>query len=214
MSNIERTDLAIITPEATLDGELWLPPGAPGIVLFAHGSGSSRLSPRNRYVAGEIVDGGLGTLLFDLLTAAEERRDRLDASLRFDIGLLSRRLADATLWLRAQAWAASLSLGYFGASTGAAAALAASLECPVNAIVSRGGRPDLAAAALPEVIAPTLLIVGADDPVVLDLNRRAQAQLRCESRLEVVPGATHLFEEPGALEQVASLATGWFRRWL
>ncbi len=214
MNKIERKDLTIATPEATLSGELSLPSVAPGIVLFAHGSGSSRLSPRNRYVANQIVEGGLGTLLFDLLTGAEERRDRLDASLRFDIGLLTRRLADATRWLRTQSWAASLSLGYFGASTGAAAALAASLECPVNAIVSRGGRPDLAAAALPAVRAPTLLIVGSDDPVVLDLNRRARAQIRCESRLEIVPGATHLFEEPGALEQVASLATAWFRRWL
>jgi len=183
-------------------------------VLFAHGSGSSRLSPRNRYVADQIVEGGLGTLLFDLLTATEERRDRLDASLRFDIGLLTRRLVEATRWLRTQSWAASLHLGYFGASTGAAAALAASLECPVRAIVSRGGRPDLAAAALPAVSAPTLLIVGSDDPVVLDLNSRAQAQLRCESRLEIVRGATHLFEEPGALEEVAALATAWFRRWL
>ena len=214
MSDIERTNLAIGTPDATLHGELWLPPGAPGIVLFAHGSGSSRMSPRNRYVAGEIVGGGLGTLLFDLLTPGEERRDRLDASLRFDIGLLTRRLADATRWLREQPAAAARTLGYFGASTGAAAALAASVECEVSAIVSRGGRPDLAGVALPSVSAPTLLIVGSDDPVVIDLNRRAQAQLHCESRLEIVPGATHLFEEPGTLEQVASLATAWFQRWL
>jgi putative phosphoribosyl transferase len=214
MTGMEQKDVTIVTPGATLSGDLRLPVAAPGVVLFAHGSGSSRLSPRNRYVASQIVAGGLGTLLFDLLTAAEERRDRLDASLRFDIGLLTRRLADATRWLRAQPWAAPLSLGYFGASTGAAAALAASLECPVSAIVSRGGRPDLAAGALAGVSAPTLLIVGADDPVVLDLNRRAQALIRSESRLEVVPGATHLFEEPGALEQVASLATAWFRRWL
>ena len=146
MTGMEQKDVTIVTPGATLSGDLRLPVAAPGVVLFAHGSGSSRLSPRNRYVASQIVAGGLGTLLFDLLTAAEERRDRLDASLRFDIGLLTRRLADATRWLRAQPWAASLSLGYFGASTGAAAALAASLECPVSAIVSRGGRPDLAQA--------------------------------------------------------------------
>jgi dienelactone hydrolase len=214
MKNPGPAELTIVTPETTLRGELWLPPEAPGIVLFAHGSGSSRLSPRNRYVAQEIVGGGLGALLFDLLTAEEERRDRSDSSLRFDIDLLARRLADATRWLRAQSWAVSLSLGYFGASTGAAAALVASLDCPVNAIVSRGGRPDLAVAALPAVSAPTLLIVGSEDPVVLGLNRRAQAQLRCESRLEIVPGATHLFEEPGTLEQVAALATAWFRRWL
>jgi putative phosphoribosyl transferase len=214
MKSAVATDLSIITPEATLQGELQLPPGASGVVLFAHGSGSSRCSPRNRYVANVIAGGGLGTLLFDLLTAAEERRDQLDSSLRFDIRLLARRLADATHWLRAQSWAGPLRLGYFGASTGAAAALAASLESPVDAIVSRGGRPDLAASALPEVTAPTLLIVGSDDSVVLDLNRRAQAQLRCESKLEIVGGAAHLFEEPGALERVASLATAWFRRWL
>ena len=207
-------EVSIVAPDATLAGEAWLPPGARGIVLFAHGSGSSRLSPRNRYVAGEIVDGGIGTLLFDLLTADEERRDRLDASLRFDIGLLTRRLAGATRWLDGQDWARSLTLGYFGASTGAAAALAASVECDVRAIVSRGGRPDLAGAALQLVTAPTLLIVGSEDPVVIDLNEAALAQLACEARLEIVPGATHLFEEPGTLQQVARLATEWFHRWL
>jgi dienelactone hydrolase len=214
MTRYERREVSIATPDATLTGDLTLPPGAPGIVLFAHGSGSSRLSPRNRYVAGEIVAGGLGTLLFDLLTAAEERRDRLDANLRFDIDLLARRLADATRWLRQQAWGQGPTIGYFGASTGAAAALVAGVECEVQAIVSRGGRPDLAGAALSGVRAPTLLIVGSDDPVVLDLNRRAQARLRCESQLEIVAGATHLFEEPGTLEEVARLATAWFRRWL
>jgi len=207
-------EVSIDTADATLAGEAWLPPGAPGIVLFAHGSGSSRLSPRNRYVAGEIVDGGIGTLLFDLLTADEERRDRLDASLRFDIGLLTRRLAGATRWLDGQDWARSLTRGYFGASTGAAAALAASVECDVRAIVSRGGRPDLAGAALQMVTAPTLLIVGSHDPVVIGLNEAALAQLTCEARLEIVPGATHLFEEPGTLLQVARLATDWFQRWL
>ena len=209
-----RRDVSIITTDATLSGEVWLPPRAPGIVLFAHGSGSSRLSPRNRYVADEIVRGGIGTLLFDLLTTAEERRDRLDASLRFDIGLLTERLVGATHWLERQDWARSLTRGYFGASTGAAAALAASVECPVNAIVSRGGRPDLAGPALPQVTAPTLLIVGSHDPVVIELNERALASLACEARLDIVPGATHLFEEPGALQQVAALATEWFQRWL
>ena len=214
MSTAERRDVAIVTPDATLVGEAWLPPGAPGIVLFAHGSGSSRLSPRNRYVAGELVRGGIGTLLFDLLTAEEERRDRFDASLRFDIGLLTGRLAAATRWLDTQPWAQRLTVGYFGASTGAAAALAASVACDVAAVVSRGGRPDLAGAALARVRAATLLIVGSDDPVVLDLNTQALAQLTCEARLEVVQGATHLFEEPGTLEQVAALATAWFHRWL
>jgi len=214
MTAIERREVSIGTPDATLAGEVWLPDGASGIVLFAHGSGSSRLSPRNRYVAGELVGGGIGTLLFDLLTVAEERRDRLDASLRFDIGLLTRRLAAATRWLREQQWSQALSVGYFGASTGAAAALAASVECEVSAIVSRGGRPDLAGAALPRVTAPTLLVVGSQDPVVIDLNRRALAHLACEARLEIVAGATHLFEEPGTLEQVAALATAWFQRWL
>jgi pimeloyl-ACP methyl ester carboxylesterase len=209
-----RRDVSIVTADATLAGEVWLPPDAPGIVLFAHGSGSSRLSPRNRYVAEQIVDGGIGTLLFDLLTVAEERRDRLDASLRFDIGLLTERLVGATRWLDGQDWARSLTRGYFGASTGAAAALAASVECRVSAIVSRGGRPDLAGAALPMVTAPTLLIVGSHDPVVIELNNRALAELSCEARLEIVPGATHLFEEPGTLQQVAALATEWFRRWL
>jgi putative phosphoribosyl transferase len=214
MTIVERREVSIGTPDATLAGEVWLPGGTSGIVLFAHGSGSSRLSPRNRYVAGEIVAGGIGTLLLDLLTVAEERRDRLDASLRFDIGLLTGRLAAATRWLREQQWSQALSVGYFGASTGAAAALAASVECEVGAIVSRGGRPDLAGASLPRVTAPTLLVVGSHDPVVIDLNRRALAELTCEARLEIVAGATHLFEEPGTLEQVATLATAWFQRWL
>jgi pimeloyl-ACP methyl ester carboxylesterase len=183
-------------------------------VLFAHGSGSSRFSTRNRYVANYLVEGGLGTLLFDLLTAEEEVRDLRDASLRFDIDLLTRRLAGVTRWLGHQAWATHLRRGYFGASTGAAAALAASVECEVHAIVSRGGRPDLAGAALPRVAAPTLLIVGSQDPVVIELNEQALQLLTCEARLEIVPGATHLFEEPGTLEQVAALALRWFRRWL
>jgi putative phosphoribosyl transferase len=214
MSNTQRLAVTVQAADAMLAGEVWLPPAARGIVLFAHGSGSSRLSPRNRHVAEAIVRGGMGTLLFDLLTADEERRDRLDASLRFDIGLLTERLVGATRWLEGQDWARALTRGYFGASTGAAAALSASVECDVNAIVSRGGRPDLAGAALRLVTAPTLLVVGSHDPVVIELNERALAELDCEARLEIVPGATHLFEEPGTLDQVAALATEWFRRWL
>jgi pimeloyl-ACP methyl ester carboxylesterase len=205
--------VAIDTGDAVLQGDVALPDDARGIVLFAHGSGSSRFSTRNRYVANHLAEGGLRTLLFDLLTADEEVRDQKDASLRFDIDLLTHRLAGATRWLDGQVWAARLRRGYFGASTGAAAALAASVECEVHAIVSRGGRPDLAGAALPQVNAPTLLIVGSQDPVVIELNEHALRLLRCEAQLEIVPGATHLFEEPGTLEQVAALALRWFRRW-
>jgi putative phosphoribosyl transferase len=214
MQEIRQLEVTIAAGDAHLAGDVWLPAGAPGIVLFAHGSGSSRFSTRNRYVAGELVRAGVGALLFDLLTAREERIDEVDASLRFDIDLLARRLAGATRWLDSADWARELRRGYFGASTGAAAALAASVECDVQAIVSRGGRPDLAGAALPRVTAPTLLIVGSRDPVVIDLNEQALAQLQCKARLEIVPGATHLFEEPGTLEQVARLASHWFRTWL
>jgi putative phosphoribosyl transferase len=176
--------------------------------VFAHGSGSSRHSPRNRHVASVLSQAGLGTLLFDLLTAEEE----LDRANVFDIGLLARRLVDVTRWLRAQPKAGPLRVGYFGASTGAAAALwaAAEPDADISAVVSRGGRPDLAAARLPQVTAPTLLVVGGRDDLVLDLNRRAQAELRCENRLAVVPGATHLFEEAGTLQAVAELARDWF----
>lgn len=195
-----------------LGGHLAVPAGAPGVVVFAHGSGSSRHSPRNRYVAAVLGEAGLGTLLFDLLTEAEEH---VRANV-FDIGLLAGRLADATRWLRAQGGAEAVPLGYFGASTGAAAALWASTEpgIEVRAIVSRGGRPDLAAARLPAVTAATLLIVGGRDDVVLDLNRQAEAQLRCPHELAVVPGATHLFEEPGTLQRAAELAGDWFVRYL
>ncbi|MEU9045722.1 MULTISPECIES: phosphoribosyltransferase family protein [unclassified Kitasatospora] len=191
-----------------LGGQLGVPEGAAGIVLFAHGSGSSRHSPRNRFVARALNRAGLATLLFDLLTE-EEEYDRANV---FDTGLLARRLTDATRWLLGQDEARGLAVGYFGASTGAAAALwaAAEPDSPVRAVVSRGGRPDLAGPRLPAVTAPTLLIVGGNDDVVIDLNRQAQARLRCENRLTVVPGATHLFEEPGALEEVANLATQWF----
>jgi len=197
---------------ARLPGQLMLPAGATAIVLFAHGSGSSWRSPRNRYVAGELNQAGLGTLLFDLLTPDEG----LDRANVFDVGLLADRLADATAWARAQAVTAGLRVGYFGASTGAAAALlaAAAPAADIAAVVSRGGRPDMAGPMLGSVRAPTLMIVGGDDQPVLDLNRLAQARLRCESELAVVPGATHLFEEPGALTQVAKLALGWFDRHL
>jgi putative phosphoribosyl transferase len=191
-----------------LAGYLAVPQSARGIVVFVHGSGSSRHSPRNRYVAGVLNDAGLGTLLFDLLTPGEE----LDRANVFDIGLLARRLAEVTGWLRAQPRAAQAAVGYFGASTGAAAALRAAAEpgAGIAAVVSRGGRPDLARPRLAAVTAPTLLIVGGRDEVVLDLNRRAQAELRCENDLAVVPGATHLFEEPGTLEAAAALARDWF----
>ncbi|HET9609084.1 MAG TPA: phosphoribosyltransferase family protein [Acidimicrobiales bacterium] len=191
-----------------LAGRLTIPGGATGIVVFAHGSGSSRHSPRNQYVAGVRGEAGMGTLLFDLLSVAEE----VDRANVFDIDLLARRLTDATRWLRERPEARDLPVGYFGASTGAAAALwaAADLGPEVAAVVSRGGRPDLAGARLADVAAPTLLVVGGHDEVVLDLNRRAQAQMRCETRLAVVPGATHLFEEPGTLQQAAALARDWF----
>ncbi|HEX6425352.1 MAG TPA: phosphoribosyltransferase family protein [Acidimicrobiales bacterium] len=200
-------EVSIPAGPVTLAGRLTVPDGAAGVVVFAHGSGSSRHSPRNQYVAGVLNEAGLGTLLFDLLTVSEE----VDRANVFDIGLLARRLVDATRWLRTRDEAHGLAAGYFGASTGAAAALwaAADLGSDVTAVVSRGGRPDLAGARLGDVVAPTLLIVGGRDEVVLDLNRQAQAQLRCENRLAVVPGATHLFEEPGTLQQAAGLARDW-----
>jgi len=211
-ADLQSFPATIDTDDVVLQGDVVLPRGARGIVLFAHGSGSSRFSSRNRFVANHLVAGGLGTLLFDLLTADEEVRDQRDASLRFDIDLLTHRLAGATHWLDRQPWATNLKRGYFGASTGAAAALAASVQCEVHAVVSRGGRPDLAGTALPLVSAPTLLIVGSNDAIVIELNERALRSLRCEAQLEIVPGATHLFEEPGTLERVAELALQWFRR--
>ena len=191
-----------------LPGRLTVPRNPLGVVLFAHGSGSSRHSPRNRYVATRLQQAGLGTLLCDLLTTAEEgRRDAV-----FDIDLLAARLTEATDWLRRHPAGRGLSLGYFGASTGAAAALraAATPHADVGAVVSRGGRPDLTGSRLGDVRAPTLLIVGGADEMVLELNRRAQRDLRCENRLAVVPGATHLFEEPGTLARAADLARDWF----
>jgi putative phosphoribosyl transferase len=182
------------------------------LLLFAHGSGSSRHSPRNQFVARTLNRTGLGTLLFDLLTPEEEALDIYTREHRFNIGLLAERLRHVTKWVRQQQQTRDLRIGYFGSSTGGAAALVAAAELPhdVGAIVSRGGRPDLAGDALPKVKAPTLLIVGGNDDIVIELNERARDQMRCEVKLEIIPGATHLFEEPRALEQVAKLASDWF----
>ena len=201
-------DVAITVPDATLHGRLTIPAEARGVVAFAHGSGSSRHSPRNRYVASVLHAAPIGTLLFDLLTMEEER----DRRLVFDVAFLADRLLGATTWLHAHPLVDQLPLGYFGASTGAAAALwaAADLGDGIAAVVSRGGRPDLAGPRLRDVTAPTLLVVGGADDVVHELNRRAQRQLRCESRLSVVPRASHLFEEPGTLSEAARLARDWF----
>ena len=198
--------------EVVLSGDLVAPADARGIVVFAHGSGSSRLSPRNRHVAAILRRGGLATFLMDLLTREEEAVDARTAHLRFDIPFLARRLVAATDWLEKKAETRALPLGYFGASTGAAAALVAAAERPAvaRAIVSRGGRPDLAGPALARVRAPTLLIVGSLDPIVIALNEQAKRQMSTDVELMIVPGATHLFEEPGTLEQVADHARDWF----
>jgi dienelactone hydrolase len=200
----------------TLYGDLARPDGCQGIVLFAHGSGSSRHSPRNRYVAGVLREAGLATLLMDLLTVDEESVDARTGHLRFDITLLAERLVAAADWLASESTTSHLATGYFGASTGAGAALVAAAQRPdiVRAIVSRGGRPDLAGAALGHVKAPTLLIVGGHDVPVIGMNRDAMAQMRAEVKLEIIPGASHLFEEPGTLEVVARLARDWFARHL
>jgi len=197
-----------------LNGDLIIPDRATAIIVFAHGSGSSRHSSRNRFVARVLQEAGFGTLLMDLLTEREEEIDNRTAHLRFDIPLLAKRLAQATDWLAGEATTLALRVGYFGASTGAAAALIAAAQRPerVSAVVSRGGRPDLAEDALPQVEAPTLLIVGSLDTPVIEMNRSAYQQLRCEKRMEIINGATHLFEEPGTLEQVATLARDWFTR--
>ncbi|AMV40073.1 dienelactone hydrolase family protein [Planctomyces sp. SH-PL62] len=199
-----------------LEGDLATPEGARGVVLFAHGSGSSRHSSRNRFVAESLQAGGFATLLFDLLTEVEEYEERFTRHLRFDIELLTGRLIAATDWIEHRPETRGLKVGYFGASTGAAAALGAAAErLEVAAVVSRGGRPDLTPEpALVAVRAPTLLIVGGDDDTVIPLNRRAMAKLTAPTSLEIVPGATHLFEEPGTLEQVAKLAREWFERYL
>ena len=211
------TEVRISSGDAILDGTLE-PAGAGDIlVIFAHGSGSSRHSPRNQSVARALRDAGIGTLLFDLLTPEEEARDRAGGHLRFDVGLLAARLVDATQWARAHAAGPRPpAIGCFGASTGAAAALmaAARLREAVGAVVSRGGRPDLAGDALPHVAAPTLLIVGSLDTQVIELNEAAYERLSCEKEMVLVPGASHLFEEPGTLAKVAALAADWFRRHL
>jgi putative phosphoribosyl transferase len=199
-----------------LEGNLLIPANAPGVVLFAHGSGSGRFSSRNRYVAEELRAAGLATLLIDLLTPEEEQIDMRTAHLRFDIGLLADRLVGAIEWLEQEQRTRAMKVGLFGASTGGGAALVAAARRPdrVAAVVSRGGRPDLAGPALPHVTAPTLLIVGGDDTPVIALNRDAYHQMKSLRRLEIVPGASHLFEEPGALEQVARLAGDWFKKHL
>lgn len=207
------TTVHIPADAAKLDGDLILPPSVKGVVLFAHGSGSSRFSPRNTYAASILQKADIGTLLFDLLTSEEDQ----DYETRFDITLLTRRLLAATAWLREQPQTRELSLGYFGASTGAAAALQAAAQPgnKISAVVSRGGRPDLAGEmALRKVKAPTLLIVGGEDTVVIGLNQQAYALLDCTKEMSIVPGATHLFEEPGTLEQAARKAAGWFMQHL
>jgi pimeloyl-ACP methyl ester carboxylesterase len=214
--HVER-EVRIPAGDATLAGNVTVPANAKALVLFAHGSGSSRHSPRNVWVASRLQQAGMATLLFDLLTSAEEARDADTREHRFDIALLARRLVAATRWVDSQPELREWALGYFGASTGSAAALgaAAALGDRVSAIVSRGGRPDLAGEqALSLVSAPTLLIVGGNDKTVITLNERAQALMRCERRLAIVPGASHLFEEPGALDQVAALAAEWFVEYL
>ena len=212
----ESRDVRIPIDGVALDGTLALPHGAEGLVLFAHGSGSSRFSPRNRAVADVLHRAGMGTVLMDLLTEDEELVDRATARHRFDIELLAARLAAVTDWICAQAALRLLHVGYFGASTGAAAALRAAAARPevVRAVVSRGGRPDLAGEALTHVRAPTLLIVGGLDFPVIPLNRSALGLLRCPKEMVIVPGATHLFEEPGTLDEVARLARDWFRHHL
>ena len=208
------SELAIPLRGVELNGELNVPAAAQGVVAFAHGSGSSRHSPRNQLVARSLRDHGVGTLLFDLLTPQEEEEDQHTGRLRFDISLLAERLHGAARWLRRIH--PDLTIGYFGSSTGAAAALvaAAQPDLAISAVVSRGGRPDLAGSALPEVKAPTLLIVGSNDAAVVEMNRAAYVRLRCGKELRLIPGATHLFEEPGTLEQVAQLAADWFARHL
>lgn len=213
---IIKKEVKITAGSVVLEGELIIPAGARGVVLFAHGSGSSRHSPRNKYVAGVIRNSNVGTLLFDLLTAEEESVDIYTRHLRFDIPLLAQRLVAAANWLKSLEETKHLEIGFFGSSTGGGAALVAAAELGdmAGAVVSRGGRPDLAGEALGRVRSPVLLIVGGLDDVVIGLNQQAYAQLRCEKEIKIVPGATHLFEEPGTLETVAALAAGWFDRHL
>lgn len=209
---VEYTPVSVRATEASLQADLSMPKAPTGIVIFAHGSGSSRHSPRNRYVAEVLNEHALGTLLVDLLTTDEEEEDEVTGQLRFDIDFLTRRLVSITDWLTSSVWGQALGIGLFGASTGAAAALMTAAQRPdaVKAVVSRGGRPDLAGSAAALVRAPTLLIVGGNDPEVLQMNRDAMALMKCKAELKIVPGATHLFEERGALAQVAILAADWF----
>lgn len=216
MSEIQQHEVSVEIGKVSLPGNLNIPQGARGIVVFAHGSGSSRFSPRNNFVAETLNEGGLATLLFDLLTEDEEEIDLRTRELRFDIGLLAERLAGAVDWVKQQANTKDLNIGLFGSSTGAAAALVAAAQRTdtVVAVVSRGGRPDLAGDALPQVKVPTLLIVGGNDTAVIEMNREAARSLQVEHQIEIVPGATHLFEEPGKLEEVARLARDWFKNYL
>jgi len=209
-------EVQIESERAVLSGNLTIPQDTVALVLFAHGSGSSRHSPRNQFVARTLNDAGLGTLLFDLLTPDEESIDTYTREHRFNIGLLAQRLVHATKWAKQQEETCDFRVGYFGSSTGGGAALVAAAEIPqlVGAVVSRGGRPDLAGDALPKVQAPILLIVGGNDDIVIELNEMGRDQMRCEVKLEIVPGATHLFEEPGALKKVAKLASDWFVRYI
>ena len=211
-----KADMKIPVGEVVVEGTLTLPPGAKSVVLFAHGSGSGRFSPRNQYVAKEFNKAQIGTLLFDLLTQEEEEQDVVTAEYRFNIILLAERLIGATEWLRNDPKTKKLAFGYFGASTGAAAALIAAAKLPtdVSAVVSRGGRPDLAGDFLLRLTVPTLLLVGGLDTEVIELNREAMAKLNNEKKLVIIPGATHLFEEPGTLEEAAKIATEWFLRHL
>ena len=214
--SVSENAVRIPVMNAALNGDLAIPPSAAGLVLFAHGSGSSRKSPRNRAVAAALWTGGFATLLLDLLTEGEERVDNITAQHRFDIELLAKRLTVAVDWARAEPRTAGLPIGLFGASTGAAAALVAAAARPndVKAVVSRGGRPDLAAPVLDRVRAPTLLIVGGDDREVIVLNQQALRTIGCTKHLAIVPGATHLFEEPGTLERVSELARDWFTQYV
>lgn len=215
-TQIQHMAVQVPMGDVTLEGDLALPADANCVVLFAHGSGSSRHSPRNRFVAQVLNEASMGTLLLDLLTVEEERLEQFTRHLRFDIDLLAERLTMATNWLNQQEETAMMNIGYFGASTGAAAALVSAAQRPsrLKAVVSRGGRPDLAGPSLPRVTAPTLLVVGGLDEQVIRLNQLALAELQCEKQMEIVSGATHLFEERGTLERVSELARGWFQEHL
>lgn len=212
----EENPVRIPVDKTTIEGNLVLPPHAKGVVLFAHGSGSGRFSPRNQYVAKVLNQAGIATLLIDLLTKQEEEEDLQTGQFRFDINLLAQRLIGATEWLRKNPRTKNLAFGYFGASTGAAAALISAAKLPegIKAVVSRGGRPDLAWDYIPNVKSPTLFIVGGNDTVVIDLNKKALKNFSAQKKLEIVPGASHLFEETGKLEEVAKLATSWFSKYL